>query len=1004
MRKKEAGKENLERSISLSIKEGKWIALSYDSKKEGRLTSFWCYIRDIDPKTRVLTCDVFNDYKGTETLENVRIAYERIISAEVLELTTGGVNEALISKINADLPSFSWLRYENFDNNILRYLELCCQADGDPCIKKTTMIDGVDSQVLQEEGAYPLSEAQIHQMARIVKEEEMEEWNDRFNELALSRVSIDIGEDKYVVAYQSLCFSPKEKSIRLSSPLRLNPTFLIQGRKHSLSSYTELSPEEFLESLNENFPEGCCLLREACRKNELIDTRPNLFCLSRQYQVDYSSLFDGIERKWAASTLEAPMRAFFGNSSYADNGRSKPSIVLFDSKVNADQAFAIYSALKNKVTYVQGPPGTGKTNTIFNVLLSCFFNGKNVLVSTNNNRPLDGIAGKIEGFFLAAGIPFPYLRIGNRAVVKKSLERLSSLLSASYKPTMTLVEQEALRKKVLSKNGRAVDDLTAYQQRKAYLDNLEFLSKLGPDEAKREIVVQRKRSLEKKLALLPPLTEEELIASFLSLHNDPDAISYLKEASCRCLSKLASPRFQQLRDLLGEGDEEKRATAFNSFLRVDENLRLLSEAFPILFSTNLSCEKLGTSYLFDLVVMDEAGQSDIARALLPISRGRSLLLVGDEDQLLPVVNLDPSIDRRLREGLSVSSTYDYLSNSILSCMKEADKVSNRILLRSHYRCGKKIIAFNNDYFYSKQLRISPSLQEGEVLFCPSRGNVRTPLRNQNFQEAVNVVAYLKKSDLKDVSVITPFVNQASLINSLLAKEGIGDVKASTIHSVQGDEKDLILISAGISPYSSKKTVQWLNSHGEIANVAVSRAKRKLVVFGDEESLRKMSTGDGVWNELFSYCKGKGEVEVVAPQYENASPGKSNLSLFESDFYQTISQIISVKGKMRLVRNVRVSDVLGGDFAQSQQEFDSVLYAQGLFEKEKPLFAFEFDGGEHFKDEARMKADKKKAEACASCGLRLMRIPNSFSRDYEFLKSLIEEFAKGNPSAEQLSLF
>lgn len=54
------------------------------------------------------------------------------------------------------------------------------------------------------------------------------------------------------------------------------------------------------------------------------------------------------------------MRAFFGDINIKDNGMSKPKIVLFDSRINADQMFVVYCAMKNPVTYVQGPPGTGK--------------------------------------------------------------------------------------------------------------------------------------------------------------------------------------------------------------------------------------------------------------------------------------------------------------------------------------------------------------------------------------------------------------------------------------------------------------------------------------------------------------------------------------------------------------------------------------------------------------------------------------------------------------------
>ena len=62
-------------------------------------------------------------------------------------------------------------------------------------------------------------------------------------------------------------------------------------------------------------------------------------------------------------------------------------------------------------------------------------------------------------------------------------------------------------------------------------------------------------------------------------------------------------------------------------------MRLLNNAFPIIFSTNISSSRLGNpEYKFDLVVMDEAGQCNVAHALIPVAKAESLLLVGDPNQ------------------------------------------------------------------------------------------------------------------------------------------------------------------------------------------------------------------------------------------------------------------------------------------------------------------------------------------------------------------------------------
>lgn len=995
-------RNHIAREISLSIKEGKWLYVLYDSRKENRTTSFWCFVKDIDSLQKRLFVSCFNESRGTDTIEVV-LAFERILEAKTLSFSTGEYNSSLVEKINGDILDFAWLSFENFDNNILEYLKRCLEYDGEPYVKDYAMIKGLDAAKLEEEGQVSLSDEQIHTLVRYILKYDLKEYESKKNELALSRISIDEENKKYIVAYQNILFSPGDKTIKIKKEIKINSTFLIDGNKHSLRSYTEMDPSEFKNLLETNFIDAANILREGLKKNQKLDTRPDFYCLQRDFQINVDSLFENISKRWNQGTLRAPLQAFFGNSSLSNNGKRLPNIVLFDNRVNIDQALLIYGAFKNKVTYVQGPPGTGKTQTIFNTILSAFFDLKNVLVSTNNNRPLDGIVEKFHFYYDNHEIRIPYLRLGNVQKVREATLFIRSLLEADFKVALKKNELEELRKKVLSKNREAVRSLTNFQKRRAAMDNLNFLDRVESLGARRNIVSKQRPLLEREVASIPKETEEEIIAHFVSLANDEEALRYLYFSSVSHFKKLQSPRFDKLREIVSNEDENERVLKFNSYLMDNENLHDLVEVFPIIFTTNISSFRLGDgNYHFDLLIVDEAGQCDIAHSLIPISRADSLLLVGDEDQLLPVISLDPTVNEELKKEFQVSDTYDYLENSILSTMKAADKATNRLLLREHYRCAKKIIGFNNSYFYHGALKINPKLKDGEVSFIDSKNDVRTHLRNQNYEEAKNVVDYCLKRKLENASIITPFVNQASLINALLDKAGVKSVRASTIHSVQGDEKETIIISMGISHFTSPNTIKWLDSHGEIANVAVSRAKKKLVVFGEEERLLKIKTGDSVWKDLITYCKEKGEVEIIPSSSENLMIGKSNGSLSEDEFYETIQQIVSTNKRLKVVRNVPIEDVFQ-DWSGNKMEFDSVIYEKGIFGGFKATYAFEFDGGEHYRDESRMHLDSIKAVLCAQKSIKLIRLPNAFSKDYEFLKSLIEGY-KDSQEAEQMTLF
>jgi len=409
--------------------------------------------------------------------------------------------------------------------------------------------------------------------------------------------------------------------------------------------------------------------------------------------------------------------------------------------------------------------------------------------------------------------------------------------------------------------------------------------------------------------------------------------------------------------------------------------------------------------MFDLTVMDEAGQCDIAKSLIPISRGNSLLLVGDKDQLQPVVVLDPTVNERLKEKYHISHNYDYIDNSIITLMQNADNISKRIMLTYHYRCAKKIISFSNQYFYGQSLNLSFAKDEGQLALADVHNGTKTS-RNECYDEAKAIVDYVKRNQVNDAVVITPFLAQQHLLTQLLSEQGIKDVTASTIHSVQGAEKKTIIISPAVSERTSERTFQWLSSHKEIANVAVTRAQENLLVFADQKAVENLSKKqDNVWLELLKYAKSKGEYKVVPPTADAPNIGKSNGSTNEDEFFKTMAQLCSVYKNYRFRRNVNLSEVFPDDpdFANSKQEFDSVVYLKRtLFRPERPFIAFEINGGEHFGDAHREELDRKKRELCQKKNLILITIDNGTVKDYEYLREMIRKM--NHEDYEQLPLF
>ena len=114
--------------------------------------------------------------------------------------------------------------------------------------------------------------------------------------------------------------------------------------------------------------------------------------------------------------------------------------------------------------------------------------------------------------------------------------------------------------------------------------------------------------------------------------------------------------------------------------------------------------------MFDLAIIDEATQCDIASCLPILQRAKRVAIVGDPKQLRHVSFLARSKQAILatKEGLSaeVADQLNYRSKSILDLAEETITEQQRVqFLDEHYRSRPDIIQFSNRHFYNSSLRI-----------------------------------------------------------------------------------------------------------------------------------------------------------------------------------------------------------------------------------------------------------------------------------------------------------
>ncbi|MDE0418289.1 MAG: AAA domain-containing protein [bacterium] len=307
-----------------------------------------------------------------------------------------------------------------------------------------------------------------------------------------------------------------------------------------------------------------------------------------------------------------------------------------------------------------------------------------------------------------------------------------------------------------------------------------------------------------------------------------------------------SSSIERMADLSGDGQNE-------AFQAIPSAL----PALPVWAVSNMSARtnlplKPG---LFDLVVIDEASQCDIASALPLLVRGKRALIIGDPQQLIHITSLGRGRERSIarQSGLTDAQTIEF-SYTDKSCFALASSrvPLDPLMLDLHFRSHPAIIDFSNRRFYDDALKlcsdsVAPegmrAVQWVSVSGRSTRGaDGRSRLNEAEAQQVVRTVV----DDLAacrnglSIGIVTPYVAQVRRIKELLEKklapDGHGNLLVATAHKFQGDERDVMYFSPVIDRTLSASEVRFA-ANANLVNVAVTRACRRLVIVGDPVACR-----------------------------------------------------------------------------------------------------------------------------------------------------------------------
>ena len=999
------------RNIFRAIHEGRWLSIEYVNA-EKKTTRYWISINNIEIKNKdgveCARLDTMGLHLKTHECRQLYLYFDGIQHAEIIEGTYALPNQNLLRDLNENPSRYACIFSKIRNIKILNYLQECQKLSCDNREKKFRLLEHLDESKFIK-GCYKLTQEECDSLIEYFQKKQSGKSNSNFialEQLGLNKLSIKTDRGLYVLAYKQLLFDIENKALRLAPESKILTRFVLKNDDATevVRASRYLHEDEFL--LLENFDANEEKIKDLIIKNgrlsrgELLDDMPHIVAMETNFN-DLTTEYDSIALSLQSGKVTAPLRAFFGEFLSRSRNRKNYPIALLDDKVNLDQLLAIHKTLKYPMAYIQGPPGTGKTRTIVNTIISAFFNDKTVLISSQNNQPVNGAYGQLTSIMVEGKkVPFPILRLGNNEEVKKSIGHIKEIFNHTKNWTDDALADFSNEK--TENTSKLAKYLETYEDKLDLLEREEaindFIEKNTAFDIGINLQSKQLTRIRSQLADIGEVSTEEALSY---IPNDyKKFLFYIRFRSAKCIQRLKEPKYKELWKILECENVDDAVFSFNRYLKEDGNLENLLKVFPVIATTNQSAKKLGSAKVhFDLTIIDEASQCDMAMSLLPILRSESLMLVGDPQQLNPVITLDDLDNKRLIKKYGIADEYDYKKNSIYKSYLAADSISDEVLLSHHYRSAKEIIGFNNKKYYNNKLRVMTAAKDMPPLVFQETPNEKPIVRNTSANEAEAIAEFVANHPEKSIGIITPFVAQKEMIDEALKNRGVS-ATCGTVHTFQGDEKDVILFSFALTQSTAPGTYNWFADNKELINVAVSRAKEELVIFSNTPTIERLHKNNDDLYELVQYVKTKGEYKVSPKHSHSRALGlKTYSTKTEDDFFENINHVLSVVDphkRYSVKTQVPIKNVF--ELGTCEEKlfytgvFDFVLYEKNG-RSETALLAIELDGEEHRTDENRKRCDRAKERICKSHIFELIRIPNSYARRYNHIKDILIDYFK-----------
>ena len=481
--------------------------------------------------------------------------------------------------------------------------------------------------------------------------------------------------------------------------------------------------------------------------------------------------------------------------------RDVPYISYIDENLNDSQKKAIENALSCENFFlIHGPFGTGKTRTLVELISQETRQGNKVLATAESNAAVDNILER-----LMDNKKLNLTRLGHpQRVSKHNITQTLAYKAENHKLNKKIKKIHKKIDNMIEK--RKVHTKPTPQYRRGYGD-YDILHMASKGKGGRGISSDKMKSMAKWIEINQEIDEAH------------DEIKRIEN--------------RMINDIIDSSD--------------------------VILATNSSSALEAIARVkFDVAVIDEASQATIPSVLIPIAKAHRFILAGDHKQLPPTIISDRAgaLSKTLFEELI--RMYPFKSQ----------------LLDIQYRMNSLLMKFPNKEFYNNSLKSDSSVddinirdildshQDEEALLFVDTSNILDN-RERHLKDSKSIVNEIEAEiaikiaddylndgvDEEDIGIISPYADQVKIIQENTP------IEVKTVDGFQGREKEIIIISTVRS--NNNGNIGFLSDLRRL-NVAITRAKRKLILIGNIDTLITNPT----YERLIKFCEDQDVVVKV----------------------------------------------------------------------------------------------------------------------------------------------